>query len=241
LTNESKKCVQCGSESGPGDDLCLRCRTEVTIESNQSPASGEKPTLAEPHTGSARGQGGDSHKLSSVECSDFGDYELLEEIARGGMGVVYKARHKKLNRIAAVKVILGGRFSSTADVQRFHVEAAAAQLDHTGIVPVYEIGNHAGLPFFAMKFVAGGSLAEHLDRIAEHPRRMVEFMVQVAQAVHHAHQRGILHRDIKPANILLSEDDSPLLTDLGLAKDPAGCSMTKPAIVLVCMHRISEC
>jgi serine/threonine protein kinase len=157
--------------------------------------------------------------MTPVEVSDFGDYELLEEIARGGMGVVYKARHKQLNRIAAVKVVLAGRFSSSDDIQRFHVEAAAAaQLDHSGIVPIYEIGNHEGQPFFAMKFVEGGSLAEHRDRIAENPRKMVEFMIKVSRAVHHAHQRGILHRDIKPANVLLDEDDNPLLTDLGLAK-----------------------
>ena len=139
------------------------------------------------------------------------------------MGVVYKAQHKKLNRIAAVKVVLAGRFSSSDDIQRFHVEAAAAaQLDHSGIVPIYEIGNHEGQPFFAMKFVEGGSLAEHRDRIAKSPRKMVEFMVKIARAVHHAHQRGILHRDIKPANILLDENDNPLLTDLGLAKSTTG-------------------
>jgi eukaryotic-like serine/threonine-protein kinase len=164
----------------------------------------------------------------------FGDYELLEEVARGGMGVVYKARHKKLNRVAALKMILGGRFSSQDDVQRFHIEAkAAAGLDHSGIVPVYEIGDHDGQAFFAMKYIDGGSLAQNVDRFRADPKAAVQMLASVAKAVSHAHQRGVLHRDLKPANILIDETGQPLITDLGLAKTTAGDSeLTKTGAVL---------
>ena len=157
--------------------------------------------------------------------SDFGEYELLGEIARGGMGVVFKARHKRLNRIAAIKMIRSGKLSSPEDIQRFYVEAnAAAQLDHPGIVPIYEIGEHEGQPFFAMKFIEGGSLAQHIDKLRSSRTKLVAFVAKIAEAVHHAHQRGILHRDIKPANIMLDEAENPLLTDLGLAKNTASKS-----------------
>lgn len=168
------------------------------------------------------------------EFPKFGDYELLEEIARGGMGVVYKARHTKLNRIAALKMILGGRFSSPDDVQRFHIEAkAAAGLDHSGIVPVYEIGEHDGQAFFAMKYIEGGSLAQNIDKFRAEPRAAVRMLASVAWAVNHAHQRGVLHRDLKPANILIDEAGQPLITDLGLAKTATGDSeLTKTGAVL---------
>ena len=149
----------------------------------------------------------------------FGDFELLEEIARGGMGVVYLARDKGLDRIVAIKTILNGQFASHEAKARFFAEAAsAARLDHPGIVPVYEIGEVQGQPFFSMKYVAGGSFASHLDHYRADLRRGVELMVEVCRAVHHAHERGVLHRDLKPANILIDEDGSPLVADLGLAK-----------------------
>ena len=156
------------------------------------------------------------------QISEIGDYQLIAEIARGGMGVVYKAHHKKLNRIAAVKMILSGRFSSPDALQRFHVEAeAAARLDHPGIVPIFEIGEQDGRAFFAMKYVEGGSLAERIDQFRADPKRAMKMLSQVARAVNHAHQRGILHRDLKPANILIDDDNNPLVTDLGLAKNTA--------------------
>lgn len=165
---------------------------------------------------------------------NFGEYELIEEVARGGMGVIYKARHVKLNRITALKMILSGRFSSKDELQRFYVEAeAAARLDHSGIVPVYEIGEVEGQAFFAMKFIEGGSLADRLEDFRSDPRTAIQLLANVARAVHHAHQRGILHRDLKPANILIDENDQPLITDLGLAKSTAGGSnLTNTGAVL---------
>ena len=149
---------------------------------------------------------------SQSPAKQFGDYELINEIARGGMGVVYKARQVSLNRTVALKMILTGKLASESDVRRFYQEAeSAANLDHSGIVPIYDIGEHDGNHFFSMKFIDGGSLAEALPELRKEPRKLVQLIADVARAVHHAHQRGILHRDLKPANILLDEEGLSLI------------------------------
>lgn len=165
--------------------------------------------------------------------SHFGDYELIEELGRGAMGVVWRARQCSLKREVALKVILPGALGTRAARQRFQTEAeAAAALDHPHLIPVFQVGEFDGQPFYAMKLVEGGNLESRLRDFVRQPRAAARLVALVAAAVHHAHQRGILHRDLKPANVLL-DGDRPLVTDFGLAKrlcDPA--EVTLPGTVL---------
>src|SRR5437773_998257 len=156
---------------------------------------------------------------SSPMLMDFGDYELLEQIGRGGQGVVFRARQKSLNRIVALKVIGLGQWATEAHLRRFRREAEdAAKLEQPGIVPIHEVGERDGSCYFSMKFVEGGQLDEVARREPMPIRRAVEFIAKVARIVHYAHEHGILHRDIKPGNILLDAKGEPHLTDFGLAR-----------------------
>jgi eukaryotic-like serine/threonine-protein kinase len=144
----------------------------------------------------------------------FGDYEVLEELGRGGMGVVYRARQKSLGRLVAIKMMREARLSNDSDRGRFTAEAeAAARLKHPSIVTVYEVGHHAGLPYIVMEYVEGRTLGQALADGPLPPRDAARLVAEVARGVHHAHERGILHRDLKPGNILLSNDQYPMSND----------------------------
>ena len=169
-----------------------------------------------------------------LELPAVAGYEILEELGRGGMGVVYKARQFRLNRLVALKMILSGAHAAPTDLVRFLAEAeAAAQLQHANIVQVHEVGSHAGLPFISLEYVDGGTLARKLRGTPLPPREAAGLTATLGRAVQYAHQHGIVHRDLKPANVLLTADGTPKIADFGLAKrSAAGPGMTQTGAVL---------
>jgi serine/threonine-protein kinase len=176
----------------------------------------------------------DIHPAPGAKPQSIPGYEVLEELGRGGMGVVYKARHIRLQRLVAIKMILAGAHAGPQELARFRHEAeAVAHLQHANIVQIYEIGEHEGNPYFALEFVEGGSLAKGLDGTPRPARLAAHFVEKLARAINAAHERGIIHRDLKPANILLAGDGQPKIADFGLAKRlDAGPGLTERGVIV---------
>ena len=155
----------------------------------------------------------------SISGSRIQDYELLNEVARGGMGIVYRARQHVPPRIVALKMILPAHVGSSDAMKRFRAETeAAASLEHEGILPIYAVGEHDGAPFYSMKFAEGGALADRLGQYRDKPRDAAALVAALARAVAYAHERGIMHRDLKPGNVLFDDAGKPYVSDFGLAK-----------------------
>jgi TolB-like protein/Tfp pilus assembly protein PilF len=210
-----KFCRRCGAAIPPDSPQhsCGACLLETGLGPGE--AEREEGGSASPKTINAFGE----RVPPSAVLMDFGDYELLEQIGRGGQGVVFRARQKSLNRTVALKVISLGQWASKAHLKRFRLEAeAAARLEDPGIVPIHEVGERDGQCYFSMKFIEGGQLDEVVKKTPMPIRQAVELITKVARTVHYAHEHGILHRDIKPGNILLDRNGEPHLTDFGLAR-----------------------
>src|SRR5437016_8513237 len=206
-TKSPTKCRQCGATTRLGNGLCLSCTLREGLDSDREASRESFEAI-----------------LAEDEVQDMhwrvGNYEILEEIGRGGMGVIYRARQRHSRRIVALKRMVSYHADSRETRERFRREAeAAASLDHPNILPIYEVGHgEDGLPFFSMKYAAGGSLEKGGAALHSEPRQSVHLMTKVAHAVQYAHEHGVLHRDLKPGNILLDSRGEPFVTDFGLAK-----------------------
>jgi TolB-like protein/Tfp pilus assembly protein PilF len=213
MTTALRLCPKCGAEIQPDapEGVCPRCLLKAGLRALAGEDQG-LPSLT------PRQYGTRSETFAAI-LGELGDYELLEEIGRGGQGVVFRARQKSLNRLVALKVIGLGQWATRAHVKRFRLEAeAAARLNHPCIVPIYEVGERDGALYFSMGLIEGGQLDAALKREPMPIRQAVELIVKLARTVEYAHEHRILHRDIKPGNILLDGKGEPHLTDFGLAR-----------------------
>src|SRR6266498_2579738 len=216
LQKEPGSCPECGSASRVGRSLCLSCMLSAGMGTNGHKGDSSAEASAKAETL--------DDLLGELDVCDadwrIGNYQVLEEVGRGGMGVIYRARQRHSRRIVALKRILSYHADSQETLARFRREAqAAASLDHPNILPIYEVSEcDDGLPFFSMKFAGGGSLLDAAPALRSEPRRAVALMAKVAQAVQYAHGQGILHRDLKPGNILLDGRGEPMVSDFGLVK-----------------------
>lgn len=206
MTKVERTCPRCGLVfvSDKLDGMCPSCLLTNTLDIEDR--SGERAFWEDEPAASAPGRG-------------FSHFELIEELGRGGMGTVYRARDHVTDRIVALKVLQAHHLNEPDLVQRFRSEVrAVTSLDHRHILPIHEVGEHDGIPFFSMKLATGGSLAQRLPEFLRHPRKAAQLVAKIARGVQHAHERGILHRDLKPGNILLDDAGEPYVCDFGLAK-----------------------
>jgi serine/threonine-protein kinase len=203
-----RTCPECGSGlAETAEGLCAACLLRQALDGGEEEAAATLPLR------------GAREGASGAGARRLGRYELLGEIARGGMGVVYKARQEGLDRVVALKLILSGQLASEAEVRRFHTEArAAANLQHPNIVAIHEVGEQDGQHWFSMDYVAGRNLADLAGGAPLAAPRAARYVRVLAEAIHYAHGRGTLHRDLKPQNVLVDELDQPRITDFGLAK-----------------------
>jgi tetratricopeptide (TPR) repeat protein/predicted Ser/Thr protein kinase len=216
------RCPVCGAGIPPGQPkgLCSRCALQGALELTHAESQ-----VLQPEAAGAPPREPSTISIAMVGLKDFGDYELLEEIARGGMGVVYRARQKSLDRIVAVKLLLSGSLSGDDLIRRFKMEAVSAgSLHHPNIVAIHEVGIHDGQHFLVMDFVSGPNLS---DLVRDQPlpgERAATYVKTIAEAIHSAHEKGVLHRDLKPSNVLIDENDEPRVSDFGLARQIDGDS-----------------
>ena len=213
MTLNSPPHCKCGAAlpAGWASPSCPRCLVHFSVEETD-------PTRVFPH---------------GSEETSLGDHELLDEIARGGMGVVYRARQQRLGRIVAVKVLAAGEFASADARRRFRAEAeVVARLQHPGIVAIHDVGESDGLPWLSMEFVTGGNLAALVREQPLPARQAAEYVRAIAEAVQHAHDHGVLHRDLKPSNILLDPETGPRVTDFGIARCGDADDLTRTGEVL---------